>query len=81
MIRALRQRPPGGALCSIVPESTPLSRQALEDGVLSLVIDSQVLAISVALIEVLLGLQERPEFDATSQRVFVPLQIITRENL
>ncbi|MGY4496040.1 LacI family DNA-binding transcriptional regulator [Pseudomonas sp. TE3610] len=81
VIHALRQRPPGDGLCSIVPESTPLSRQALADGVLSLVIDSQVQGIGVALIEVLLGLQERPEFDAQSQRVFVPLQIITRENL
>ncbi|WP_455923387.1 LacI family DNA-binding transcriptional regulator [Pseudomonas putida] len=81
VISALRQRPPGQGLCSIVPESTPLSRQTLADGVLSLVIDSQVQGIGVALIEVMLGLQERPEFDAASQRVFVPLQIVTRENL
>jgi len=81
VISALRQRPPGPGLCSIVPESTALSRQALADGVLSLVIDSQVQAIAGALIEVLLGLQAQPAFDAATQRVFVPLQIITRENL
>ncbi|EIK93369.1 putative LacI family regulatory protein [Pseudomonas sp. M47T1] len=80
VISALRQRPPLPGLCSIVPESTPLSRQALSDGVLSLVIDSQVALIGTALIDVLLGLQQQPAFDAATQRVFVPLQIISREN-
>ena len=80
VISALRQRPRPG-LCSIVPESTPASRQALAEGVLRLVIDSQPQPLANALIEVLLGLQQHPEFDAARQRVFVPLQIITRENM
>ncbi len=81
VISALRQRPGQRGLYSIVQESTPLSRQAMADGVLSLVIDSQPQPIAHALIDVLVGLQQAPDFDAARQRVFVPLQIITRENM
>ncbi|GFM81145.1 LacI family transcriptional regulator [Pseudomonas cichorii] len=80
IIKALAQLPERPSICSILLESTPLSCQALEQGVVSLVIDSQPLLIGTSLIRLLVELQEAPAFDPKRHCVHVPLQIVTSEN-
>lgn len=68
------------ALCSLLPESTPLSHQALEQGLISVVVDSQPQLMATALIDLLVELQTTPDFDPIRHRIHTPLQIITSEN-
>ena len=81
IIRALAQQPGRPGLCSILPESTELSHQALKQGLISLVVDSQPKLIAAALMDLLVELQTAPQFDPLRHRIHVPLQIVTSENL
>ena len=80
IISALAQLPKRPALCSILPESTALSHQALEQGLITLVVDSQPQLIATALMDLLVELQTAPAFDPLRHRIHVPLQIVTSEN-
>ena len=80
IIRALAQQPARPGLCSILPESTDLSHQALKQGLISLVVDSQPKLIATALMDLLVELQTSLEFDPLRHRIHVPLQIVTSEN-
>jgi LacI family transcriptional regulator len=80
LISALRQVPAPSQVCCVVPESTTLSCQAMRDGLLRAVIDSPVVPLAQALVNLLLELQSNPAFDPQRQRVHVALQIITSEN-
>jgi LacI family transcriptional regulator len=81
IISALAQLPERPALCSILLESTPLSRQALSQGLISLVIDSQPHLLAAALIDLLVELQSLPDFNPIRHRIHVPLHIMTPENV
>ena len=81
IIRALAQQPGRPDLCSILPESTELSHQALKQGLISLVVDSQPKLIAATLMDLLVELQTAPQFDPLRHRIHVPLQIVTSENL
>ncbi len=61
-------------------ESTELSRLALANGLVDVVIDSQPLQIAEALVNLLIELQTVNSFDPLRHRVYVPLQIVTSEN-
>lgn len=52
----------------------------MRDGLLRAVIDSPVVPLAQALVNLLLELQSNPAFDPQRQRVHVALQIITSEN-
>ena len=80
IISALAQLPRPPTLCSILPEATERSRQALDQGLITLVIDSQPQLLGQTLIELMVELQIRPDFDPLRQRIHVPLQIMTSEN-
>jgi LacI family transcriptional regulator len=80
IISALAQLPKRPALCCILQESTELSRQALAQGLISLVIDSQPRLVATALVDLLVELQTTPDFDPQRHRIHVPLQIMTSEN-
>jgi LacI family transcriptional regulator len=80
IISALSQLPKRPSLCCILQESTELSRQALDQGLISLVIDSQPRLLAAALIDLLVELQTTPDFDPARHRVHIPLQIMTSEN-
>ncbi|MCK9813393.1 LacI family transcriptional regulator [Pseudomonas chlororaphis] len=80
IINALAQLPKPPTLCSILLESTELSRQALSQGLISLVIDTQPTLLAAQLIELMVRLQTEPAFCAATQRIYVPLQIVTAEN-
>jgi LacI family transcriptional regulator len=80
IIRALSQLPKRPSLCCILQESTELSRQALDQGLIDLVIDSQPRLLAAALVDLLVELQTTPDFDPLRHRVHIPLQIITSEN-
>ncbi|MBV4462474.1 LacI family DNA-binding transcriptional regulator [Pseudomonas sp. SWRI79] len=80
VINALSQLPKQPSLCCILQESTELSRQALDQGLISLVIDSQPRLLATALVDLLVELQTTPDFDPIRHRIHVPLQIITSEN-
>ncbi len=80
VINALSQLPKQPSLCCILQESTELSRQALDQGLISLVIDSQPRLLAAALVDLLVELQTTPDFDPIRHRIHVPLQIITSEN-
>jgi LacI family transcriptional regulator len=80
IISALSQLPKRPALCCILQESTELSRQALSQGLISLLIDSQPRLLAAALVDLLVELQTAPDFDPARHRIHVPLQIITSEN-
>ncbi len=47
---------------------------------INLLIDSQPRLLARELIELMVKLQVRPEFDPARQRIHVPLQIMTSEN-
>ncbi|WP_213878745.1 LacI family DNA-binding transcriptional regulator [Pseudomonas sp. dw_358] len=81
IISALRQLPERPALCSVLLESTELSRQALRDGLITLVVDSQPRQVAEALVTLLVQLQDGQAFDPARHRVRVPLQIMTSENV
>jgi LacI family transcriptional regulator len=80
IISALSQLPKQPSLCCILQESTKLSRQALAQGLISLVIDSQPRLLAAALVDLLVELQTAPDFDPARHRIHVPLQIVTSEN-
>ncbi|KMM85524.1 transcriptional regulator, LacI family [Pseudomonas taetrolens] len=80
IISALAQLPERPGLCSILLESTALSHQALKQGLISLVVDSQPTLIAVALIDLMVELQTSPDFDPARHRIHIPLQIVTCEN-
>ncbi|KQQ55950.1 LacI family transcriptional regulator [Pseudomonas sp. Leaf127] len=80
IIKALAQLPPQPGLCSIVLESTPLSREALADGLVRVVIDSQPALLARALIKVLVQLQDTDVFCPDAHCIRVPLQIVTAQN-
>lgn len=80
VISALAQLPQPPMLCSILPESTERSRQALDQGLITLVIDSQPRLLAEELIELMVKLQSQPEYDPLRQRIHVSLQIMTSEN-
>ncbi len=79
VINALSQLPKQPSLCCILQESTELSRQALDQGLISLVIDSQPRLLATALVDLLVELQTTPDFDPIRHRIHIPLQIITSE--
>ena len=81
IIRALAQLPARPGLCSILPESTQLSQQALKQGLIRIVVDSQPGLIATALMDLLVELQTALQFDPLRHRIHVPLQIVTSENL
>jgi len=72
------ERPP---LCVIVQESTQASRHALRQGLIRLVIDSQPTVLAKELIALMVKLQTAETFDPVQQRIFVPLQVLTPENI
>jgi len=76
IIRVPAQQPGRPGLCSILPESTELSHQALKQGLISLVVDSQP-----KVMDLLVELQTAPQFDPLRHRIHVPSQIVTSENL
>ncbi|MDR8363223.1 LacI family DNA-binding transcriptional regulator [Pseudomonas sp. JL3] len=80
VINALSQLPKQPSLCCILQESTELSRQALDQGLISLLIDSQPRLLATSLVDLLVELQTTPDFDPIRHRIHVPLQIITSEN-
>jgi len=80
IISALSQLPSRPSLCCILQESTELSRQALAQGLISLVIDSQPRLLAQALVDLLVELQTAPTFDPVRHRIHIPLQIVTSEN-
>jgi len=80
IISALSQLPNRPSLCCILQESTELSRQALAQGLVSLVIDSQPRLLAAALVDLLVELQSAPAFDPVRHRIHIPLQIMTSEN-
>ena len=80
IISALSQLPKRPSLCCILQESTELSRQALSQGLISLVIDSQPRLLAAALVDLLVELQTTPDFDPARHRIHIPLQIVTSEN-
>ena len=80
IISALSQLPKRPSLCCILQESTELSRQALSQGLISLVIDSQPRLLAAALVDLLVELQTAPDFDPARHRIHIPLQIVTSEN-
>ena len=80
IISALSQLPKQPSLCCILQESTELSRQALAQGLISLVIDSQPRLLAAALVDLLVELQTAPDFDPARHRIHIPLQIVTSEN-
>ena len=79
IINALSQLPKRPSLCCILQESTELSRQALSQGLISLVIDSQPRLLAAALVDLLVELQTAPDFDPARHRIHIPLQIVTSE--
>jgi len=80
IISALKQLPRQRDLCTILLESTERSREALRQGVATVVIDSQPRLLAQALIDVLVDLQDA-EFDPVHHRIHVPLHIMTPENV
>jgi len=80
IISALSQLPKRPPLCCILQESTELSRQALAQGLISLVIDSQPQRLAPVLVDLLVELQTAPDFDPVRHRIHIPMQIITSEN-
>ncbi|KQV11494.1 LacI family transcriptional regulator [Pseudomonas sp. Root329] len=80
IISALSQLPKRPSLCCILQESTELSRQALSQGLISLLIDSQPRLLAAALVDLLVELQTAPDFDPARHRIHIPLQIVTSEN-
>lgn len=81
VLRALALTPERRAVCVIIQESTQASRQALRQGLITLVIDSQPNVLAKELIALMVKLQTAGEFDPVEQRVFVPLQVLTPENI
>lgn len=81
IISALASTPPRRRLCVIVQETTVESRQAMRKGLVTLVFDSQPQLIAKELIDVMVRLPSEQGFDAQRHRVFVPLQIVTPENI
>ncbi|WP_103307850.1 MULTISPECIES: LacI family DNA-binding transcriptional regulator [unclassified Pseudomonas] len=80
IINALAQLPKRPTLCCILQESTELSRQALAQGLVDVVIDSQPRQTATALVDLLVELQTAEQFDPVRHRVHIPLQIVTSEN-
>ncbi|AMN80212.1 LacI family DNA-binding transcriptional regulator [Pseudomonas azotoformans] len=80
IISALAQLPKRPALCCILQESTELSRQALGQGLIDVVMDSQPGQTATALVRLMVELQSAEGFDPVRQRVYVPPQIVTSEN-
>jgi LacI family transcriptional regulator len=80
VISALSQLPKPPSLCCILQESTELSRKALAEGLVSLVIDSQPRLLGTAIVDLLIELQSSPDFDPARHRHYIPLQILTSEN-
>ncbi|SIR91884.1 LacI family DNA-binding transcriptional regulator [Pseudomonas sp. A214] len=80
IINALAQLPKRPTLCCILQESTELSRQALAQGLVDVVIDSQPRQTATALVNLLVELQTAQQFDPVRHRVHIPLQIVTSEN-
>jgi LacI family transcriptional regulator len=62
-------------------ESTELSRQALREGVIDVVMDSQPRHTATALVQLMVQLQGAEGFDPVRQRVYIPPHIVTSENL
>ena len=81
IISALAQLPKRPALCCILQESTELSRQALSQGLIDVVMDSQPRQTAVALVELLVQLQSAEGFDPVRHRVHIAPQIVTSENM
>lgn len=81
IISALAQLPRRPALCCILQESTELSRQALRQGLIDVVMDSQPGQTATALVQLMVELQSAQGFDPARQRVYIPPQIVTSENL
>ncbi len=81
IINALAQLPKRPDLCCILQESTELSRQALSQGLIDVVMDSQPRQTGVALVELLVKLQTAEAFDPVRHRLYIPPQIVTSENL
>ncbi|WP_439864986.1 LacI family DNA-binding transcriptional regulator [Pseudomonas antarctica] len=81
VISALAQLPKRPALCCILQESTALSRQALSQGLIDVVMDSQPHQIATALVQLLVALQTAEAFDPVRHRMHIPPQIVTSENM
>ncbi|MFL1493929.1 LacI family DNA-binding transcriptional regulator [Pseudomonas antarctica] len=81
VISALAQLPKRPALCCILQESTELSRQALSQGLIDVVMDSQPGQTGTALVALLVELQSAEAFDPLRHRVHIPPQIVTSQNL
>lgn len=81
VISALAQLPRRPALCCILQESTALSRQALGQGLIDVVMDSQPRQTATALVQLMVQLQSAEGFDPLQHRVHIPLQIVTCENI
>lgn len=81
VISALAATPERPQLCVILQEPTVESRQAMRKGLVTLVIDSQPRLIARELIEVMVQLPNVQATDPQQHRVYVPLQIVTPENI
>jgi LacI family transcriptional regulator len=62
-------------------ESTALSRQALSQGLIDVVMDSQPRQTANALVQLLVELQSAEGFDPGRHRVHIAPQIVTSENM
>jgi LacI family transcriptional regulator len=80
IISALAQLPKRPALICILQESTELSRKALAQGFIDVVMDSQPPLTAVALVNLLVVLQTSTVFDPEKHRIHIPLNIVTPEN-
>ncbi|MGY2230964.1 LacI family DNA-binding transcriptional regulator [Pseudomonas tolaasii] len=81
IISALAQLPKRPALCCILQESTELSRQALRQGLIDVVMDSQPRQTATALVQLLVQLQSAEAFDPARHRLYIAPQIVTSENM
>ncbi len=80
IISALAQLPKRTALRCILQESRALSRQALSQGLIDVVMDSQPRQRANALVQLLVELQSAEGFDPGPHRVYIAPQIVTSEN-
>ncbi|RRW40400.1 LacI family DNA-binding transcriptional regulator [Pseudomonas luteola] len=81
VLSALALTPEPPPLCIILNESTRLSRQALRQELISLVIDSQPALLAKAVVDLLVELPTSQQSLSSSHQALIPLQILTPENV
>jgi len=81
VINALAQLPRRPSMCCILQESTESSRQALRQGLIDVVMDSQPALTATSLVRLLVELQTSESFDPVRHRVLITPRIVTSENM